>query len=138
MLKIIINNQSDGLHMNFSPLTKYLIQTLSLLCFLSAFGLANAAVTQDKPKNVIQDVKFATLPGNRLQISLELSNQAVEPLSFTIDNPARIAFDFANNKTPTAHWYWHSAVYHCGFNQDQNPYYLESNGSCPLPGHHSG
>ena len=96
MLKIIINNQSDGLHMNFSPLTKYLIQTLSLLCFLSAFGLANAAVTQDKPKNVIQDVKFATLPGNRLQISLELSNQAVEPLSFTIDNPARIAFDFAN------------------------------------------
>ncbi len=96
MLKIIINNQSDRLHMNFSPLTKYLIQAFSALCFLSTFGLANAAATQNNPENVIQDVKFATLPGNRLQISLELSKQAIEPLSFTIDNPARIAFDFAD------------------------------------------
>lgn len=96
MLKTIINNQSDGLHMNFSSLSKYLIQTLSLLCLLSTFGLANAAATTTAPENVIQDVQFATLPGNRLQISLKLSKQAVEPLSFTIDNPARIAFDFAD------------------------------------------
>ncbi len=96
MLNIIKNNQLDGLYMNFSPLTRYLTQTFALLCLLCTFGLANAATEQENPGNVISDIQFATLPGNRLQISLELSKMAVEPLSFTIDNPARIAFDFAD------------------------------------------
>jgi type IV pilus assembly protein PilQ len=49
--------------------------------------------------NAIQNIEYATLPGNRLQISLELSHQAVNPLSFTIDDPARIAFDFPNTSS---------------------------------------
>jgi type IV pilus assembly protein PilQ len=78
--------------MNVSTLTKFIAQTASLLCLLSVFTLAKA----DLSGNVIEAVDYATLPGNRLQISLKLSQQAVTPLSFTIDNPARIAFDFAN------------------------------------------
>ena len=78
--------------MNVSTLTKFIAQTASLLCLLSVFTLAKA----DLSGNVIEAVDYATLPGNRLQISLRLSQQAVTPLSFTIDNPARIAFDFAN------------------------------------------
>ena len=98
MLIITKNNQSDGISMNLSPLnipvSRYLIQALALLCLLAAFTLANAA--QTKPSNTIKNISYSTLPGNRLQISLELSEHAVDPLSFTINNPARIAFDFAD------------------------------------------
>ncbi len=99
MLKIIINKQSNGHNMNVSTHTtsvaKYLLQTLLLFCFLSTAALANTNPT-DAPANAITGVQYNTLPGNRLQISLELSEEAVTPISFTIDNPARIAFDFAN------------------------------------------
>ena len=44
--------------------------------------------------NSLKDVSFATLPGDRVQIKLSLQEPADEPTSFTIDNPARIAFDF--------------------------------------------
>ncbi|MDH3947574.1 MAG: type IV pilus secretin PilQ [Gammaproteobacteria bacterium] len=46
--------------------------------------------------NSLQDVSFSTLPGDRVQIKLSLQEPASEPTSFTIDNPARIAFDFAD------------------------------------------
>jgi type IV pilus assembly protein PilQ len=46
--------------------------------------------------NSLQDVSFSTLPGDRVQIKLGLQEPASEPTSFTIDNPARIAFDFAD------------------------------------------
>lgn len=99
MLKIIINKQSNGHNMNVSTHTtsvaKYLLQTLLLFCFLSTAALANTNPA-DAPSNSITGVQYNTLPGNRLQIALELSEEAVTPISFTIDNPARIAFDFAN------------------------------------------
>jgi type IV pilus assembly protein PilQ len=44
--------------------------------------------------NALQDVSFATLPGDRVQIKLHMQEPASEPASFTIDNPARIALDF--------------------------------------------
>ena len=37
-----------------------------------------------------------TLPGQQLQLTMRLSGPAAEPLSFTIDNPARISFDLPN------------------------------------------
>ncbi len=92
MLHKIIIKQSNGHRMSVSTLTKFIAQTASLLCLLSVFTLAKASLSG----NVIEAVDYATLPGNRLQISLRLSQQAVTPLSFTIDNPARIAFDFTN------------------------------------------
>ncbi len=43
----------------------------------------------------LDDVSFASLPGDRAQIKLLLSEPLdTEPLNFTIDNPARIALDF--------------------------------------------
>ncbi len=44
--------------------------------------------------NSLQNVEFASLPGNKAQITLTMSSPAAAPLSFTIDNPARIALDF--------------------------------------------
>jgi len=104
MLTITIKKQPDGRSMNFPTqikytLSKYLVQAFSMLCLFSLLimvNTANAANAEGSAPNSIQDVKYSTLPGNRLQISLELSEHAVNPLSFTIDNPARIAFDFAD------------------------------------------
>ena len=44
--------------------------------------------------NAIESIEFAGLSGNRVQIIMRLSQPAEEPMSFTIDNPARIALDF--------------------------------------------
>ncbi|MDT8283682.1 MAG: AMIN domain-containing protein, partial [Gammaproteobacteria bacterium] len=85
--------------MNVSTLTNYLLQILALFCLLTTQALAAAEQPVATASNSIQNVQYATLPGNRLQISLELSDEAVIPLSFTIDNPARIAFDFANTSS---------------------------------------
>jgi type IV pilus assembly protein PilQ len=100
MSKIITNNQTNGQSMNVSGLTipmgKYILRTLSLFCLLSTIAFANTNPVTDNSANSIESVEYSSLTGNRVQISLQLSNEAVTPLSFTIDNPARIAFDFEN------------------------------------------
>jgi len=49
--------------------------------------------------NNIEEINYTSLPGNRLQINIRLSEVTDKPLSFNIDNPARIAFDFNNTKS---------------------------------------
>ncbi len=53
--------------------------------------LATAAQAADG--NRLERVDVGTLPGNKVQVVLTLAEPAPEPLSFTIDNPARIALD---------------------------------------------
>lgn len=43
--------------------------------------------------NTLESVDVGSLPGNKVQIVLKMSEPAEQPLSFTIDNPARIALD---------------------------------------------
>ena len=59
---------------------------LLALCLGSTSASAN--------QNMIESIEYDTLPGNRLQVILKMSQEAIKPLSFTIDNPARIVFDF--------------------------------------------
>jgi len=61
---------------------------LLLVTVLFNMGIATAA------ENTLESVTYSTLPGNRLQIVLGMTKEMDKPLSFTIDNPARIAFDF--------------------------------------------
>lgn len=49
--------------------------------------------------NNIEEISYSSLPGNRLQINIRLTEISDKPLSFNIDNPARIAFDFNNTKS---------------------------------------
>lgn len=49
--------------------------------------------------NNIEEITYSSLPGNRLQVNIRLSELADKPLSFNITNPARIAFDFNNTKS---------------------------------------
>jgi type IV pilus assembly protein PilQ len=46
--------------------------------------------------NKLEAIDVTTLPGQQLQLTLKMSGPAAEPLSFTIDNPARISFDLPN------------------------------------------
>ena len=63
------------------------------LIFLSGFCLVSSTAYSIS----LDDVSFASLPGERVQIKLTLSEPLpAEPLNFTIDNPARIAIDFPN------------------------------------------
>jgi len=50
-------------------------------------------------ENSIEEITYSSLPGNRLQINVRLTDASEKPLSFNIDNPARIAFDFKNVKS---------------------------------------
>ncbi|MBK1633041.1 pilus assembly protein PilQ [Thiohalocapsa halophila] len=43
---------------------------------------------------VLQDVEFASLPGNQVEIDLVFSGSAPAPEDFATENPARIAIDF--------------------------------------------
>ena len=46
--------------------------------------------------NTLQDISFAALPGDRVHVTLTMSQGAELPASFTMDNPARISLDFAD------------------------------------------
>lgn len=41
----------------------------------------------------LDDISYSALPGDRVQVELKLSDRVDEPLSFAIDNPARVALD---------------------------------------------
>jgi len=66
-----------------------------ILVMLSGFNLQIAHAET----NNIEEISYSSLPGNRLQINIRLSEVSEKPLSFNIDNPARIAFDFINTKS---------------------------------------
>lgn len=42
----------------------------------------------------LNEISYSSLPGDRIQVELQLSGPVDEPLSFAIDNPARVALDF--------------------------------------------
>jgi type IV pilus assembly protein PilQ len=63
------------------------LQLLILGCLPS---LGNAA------PNTLEKIGYSTLPGNKVQITLDFAEGAQKPISFATDNPARIVLDFPN------------------------------------------
>ena len=81
-------------------------KTLQRLLFASALLLAGGFVSVQADSmddsNSIEAVDFTGLPGNKVVITLTMSEPAPKPISFTIDNPARIALDFPNTTNALA------------------------------------
>jgi type IV pilus assembly protein PilQ len=75
--------------------TKY---TLSKSSLRLALGLLSLFCGAAQAANSLEEISFNTLPGNSLQIALRMAEPATEPLSFTIDNPARIALDLPDTQ----------------------------------------
>ncbi|MGB0865876.1 MAG: type IV pilus secretin PilQ [Granulosicoccaceae bacterium] len=53
-------------------------------------------------QNALKSLSFNQLPGNLLELRLKMENPADKPNGFTIDNPARIALDFADTRNDLA------------------------------------
>ena len=81
IFKVYVKNMNKQLH-KFS---------LLILLFAGSFGVFSAnAVTLDK-------ISTSSLPGERVQVKLFFSEALPnEPLSFSVDNPARVVIDLPN------------------------------------------
>jgi type IV pilus assembly protein PilQ len=79
-----------------SPMNRILSAAawLAAACLLGTFASVPARAAE--PATKLQAIDVQTLPGQQLQLTMRLSGPATEPLSFTIDNPARISFDLPN------------------------------------------
>jgi type IV pilus assembly protein PilQ len=66
-----------------------------MLVALSARAADTPAGAAAAP-NTLQTINVQTLSGNQLRLTLHLSGPAPEPLTFTIDKPARISLDLPN------------------------------------------
>ncbi|MCW8902063.1 MAG: type IV pilus secretin PilQ [Gammaproteobacteria bacterium] len=85
---------------NLSHLTgRQYISSFVGACMLIVAAMPSLASTEE---NAITEINYSSLPGDQVQIRMSLENLASEPGSFTIDNPARIAFDFPNTKVKLA------------------------------------
>jgi type IV pilus assembly protein PilQ len=67
-----------------------------LAAFATVVALPGLAAAQPAEGLKLQAIDVQTLPGQQLQLRLRLNGPAPEPLSFTIDRPARIALDLPN------------------------------------------
>ncbi len=67
---------------------------VGILALIACIAMASQSRAQDS--NKLEAVDVQTLPGNQVQLKLRLSGPAPEPMPFTIDKPARIAFDLPN------------------------------------------
>jgi type IV pilus assembly protein PilQ len=52
--------------------------------------------TQVWAANQLQQIDAEAMPGDQVQLRLKLSDSAPQPLTFTVDNPARISLDLAD------------------------------------------
>jgi len=55
-----------------------------------------ASLTGTGGANNIKEIKFSRLPGNRVQVVIQMDHTPLAPKSFSISNPARISLDFAD------------------------------------------
>jgi type IV pilus assembly protein PilQ len=70
---------------------------VGLLAQITVFGfLASMAAGAQNATNKLTNIEVQSLPGDKVELRLELSGPAPEPLAFTIDQPARIALDLAD------------------------------------------
>ena len=88
-------NNINGNIRSIKAMTKqrgHILEIFGVIVFFATagvFGVVQAAT--------LDDISYSVLPGERVQLKIELSEAMQgEPLSFTIDNPARIALDFPN------------------------------------------
>src|SRR6516164_6458317 len=82
--------------MHSSSLMNRLLGVVASLALAAGLGLVPAAPARAADQPALQAVDVQPLPGQQLQLTMRLSGPAPQPLSFTIDNPARISFDLPN------------------------------------------
>jgi len=82
--------------MQASSLINRLLGTAPWLVLAGVLGMLAGTTAWAADQPALQAIEVQPLPGQQLQLTLRLSGPAPQPLSFTIDNPARISFDLPN------------------------------------------
>lgn len=76
--------------------------TRSKQAFLPAFALAITIMFQpaaaQEGANALENIEVAALPGNQVQLRLQMSETAPQPETFSTDNPPRIAIDLPGTR----------------------------------------
>jgi type IV pilus assembly protein PilQ len=76
--------------------------TITIIKMTALALLLSVATGAVAASNSLESISYSSLPGDRLQISLTMAQPASKPLSFTIDDPARISLDFADTNSNLA------------------------------------
>jgi type IV pilus assembly protein PilQ len=84
-----------GMMLKTKPTAGHRIAMFAALAH-AAMLLFWGAVASAQESNTLQDIQVQSLPGDRVELKLVMSDMAPEPLDFTIENPARIALDLPN------------------------------------------
>jgi type IV pilus assembly protein PilQ len=88
-------NNINGNIRSIKAMTKRLSHILTIFGMGGIFAAAGISTVVQAA--TLDNISYSVLPGERVQLQIELSEPMQgEPLSFTIDNPARIALDFPN------------------------------------------
>src|SRR5579862_4097236 len=82
--------------MQASKLFKRILGTAAWMVIAAGLTAATATPALAQDQVSLQAVDVQPLAGQTLQLTMRLSGPAPQPLSFTIDNPARISFDLPN------------------------------------------
>jgi len=82
--------------MHSSSLMNRLLGAAAAVVLAAGLGLAAPAPACAADQPALQSVDVQPLPGQQVQVTMRLSAPAPQPLSFTIDSPARISFDLPN------------------------------------------
>src|SRR6202521_4813832 len=82
--------------MQASSLINRLLGTAPWLVLPGVLGMLAGTTARAADQPALPSIEVQPLPGQQLQLTLRLSGPAPQPLSFTIDNPARISFDLPN------------------------------------------
>jgi type IV pilus assembly protein PilQ len=80
---------------SLSPMCR-ILSAAAWLVALAAFATLPSRAAWAADGAALQSIDVTPLPNERVQLTLHLSGPAPQPLSFTIDNPARIAIDLPN------------------------------------------
>ena len=83
--------------LNIKPTANHRNAVIRLAAMAQAVILLFAGISASAQEgNRLQDIQVQSLPGQRVELRLIMSDTAPEPLAFTIDSPARIALDLPN------------------------------------------
>jgi type IV pilus assembly protein PilQ len=82
--------------MNKTTIRQLTASTLLWLAACVIVGLASKAAYAQGAPNKLESIDVQNVAGQQVQLTLRHSSPPTEPVSFTIDNPARISLDLAN------------------------------------------
>ena len=88
---------ANNLGRGFGPLTRLLRRCVPALMLAATFASGAASA-----ENVLEKIEYNTLPGGKVEVTLQLSGPANEPQVFTTDTPPRIALDLADTRSALA------------------------------------